>query len=62
MSAVDGQSGQISSSALTQTPVTRVLLDAWKKIAAVEREMLAKVSFADLAGSLKGQLEGMYYI
>jgi Rrf2 family protein len=61
MSAVDGQSGEITS-ALSQTPATRVLNSAWKKIAAVEREMLAEVTFADLAGSLKGQLEGMYYI
>lgn len=62
MSAVDGQSGEITSSAATQTPATRVLLTAWKKIAQAEREMLAEVTFADLAGSLKGQMEGMYYI
>lgn len=62
MSVVDGQSGQITSSAGTQTPATRVLLDAWRKIAAVERDMLAEVTFADLAASLKGQMEGMYYI
>ena len=41
MSAVDGQSGQITSNAATQTPTTRVLHSAWQKIAAVEREMLA---------------------
>ena len=62
MSAVDGQSGEITSSAATQNPTTRVLHSAWKKIAAVEREMLAEITFADLAGSLKGQMEGMYYI
>ena len=62
MSAVDGQSGQITSNAASQSPVTRVLLEAWRKIAAVERDMLGKMTFADLAGSLKGQMEGMYYI
>ncbi len=62
MSAVDGQTGQIASSAGTQTPVTRALLAAWRRIAKVEREMLSDVTFADLAGSLKGQMEGMYYI
>lgn len=62
MSAVDGQSGQISGSAGAQNPVTRVLLDAWRRIASVEREMLSQMTFADLAASLKGQMEGMYYI
>lgn len=62
MSAVDSQSSEITSNAAAQTPATRVLLSAWKKIAAVEREMLAEVTFADLAASLKGQMEGMYYI
>jgi Rrf2 family protein len=62
MSAVDGQTGQITSNTGTPTPATRVLLAAWKRISAAEREMLAEVTFADLAGSLKGQLEGMYYI
>jgi len=62
MSAVDGQSGQITSNAGAQNPVTRVLLDAWRKINAAEREMLSEMTFADLAGSLKGQMEGMYYI
>jgi Rrf2 family protein len=62
MGAVDGQAAEISSNAATPTPTTRVLISVWKKIAAVEREMLAEVTFADLAGSLKGQMEGMYYI
>lgn len=62
MTVVDGQAGQITSSAGAKTPATRVLIEAWNKIAAVEREMLAEVTFADLAASLKGQMEGMYYI
>ena len=62
MGAVDGQAAEISSNAATPSPASRALLSAWKKIAAVEREMLGEVTFADLAASLKGQMEGMYYI
>lgn len=62
MSVVDGQSGQIKSSAGISTAATRVLLDAWKQIAALERDKLGEITFAELAQKLRGQGEGMYYI
>lgn len=62
MSVVDGKAELLATNADVHTPAARVLYSAWKKIADVERQMLAEVTFADLAASLKGQMEGMYYI
>jgi Rrf2 family cysteine metabolism transcriptional repressor len=62
MTVVDAQLGQSSSSAARSTGTTRVLQRTWKEVAAKERELLAGVTFADLAAQLKGAAEGMYYI
>ena len=62
MSVVDSQSGQIKSSASHATPTTRVLIHAWKKAAAQEREMLGDITFADLVRQLQSQPDPMYYI
>ena len=62
MTVVDAQVGQAPASAARNTGTTRVLHRTWKEAAAKERELLAGVTFADLAGQLKGAAEGMYYI
>ena len=62
MAVIDGQSGKVESSAGISTAATRVLLDAWNQIAALEREKLAEITFAQLAQKLRGQGDGMYYI
>ena len=62
MATVDSQLGQVPTSATRSTPTTRALQKTWKDVAAKERELLASVTFADLASQLKGSPEGMYYI
>ena len=62
MGVIDGQSGQIKSSAALSTGATRVLLETWKQIAALERDKLGEINFAQLAQKLRGQGDGMYYI
>jgi Rrf2 family protein len=62
MGVIDGQSGQIKSSTAAATAATRVLLDSWQKIAALEEEKLGEITFAQLAQKLRGQGDGMYYI
>jgi Rrf2 family protein len=62
MTVVDAQLSQLPSSAARSTLTTRALLRNWKEVAEKERELLAGVTFADLAAQLKGAAEGMYYI
>lgn len=62
MGVIDGKSGQITSSAGMSTAATRVLLDSWQAIAALEQEKLGEITFAELAQKLRGQGDGMYYI
>ncbi len=62
MGVFDGLSGQIKSSTAVATAATRVLLDSWQKVAALEQEKLGEITFAQLAQKLRGQGDGMYYI
>jgi Rrf2 family protein len=63
MSVVDSQAAAtIKSSASRNTTSVRVLLHAWKAVAAKEREMLAEITFADLAQQLQGRGDPMYHI
>jgi Rrf2 family protein len=63
MSVVDSQSaGTIKSSADRNTTSVRVLLNAWRAVAAKEREMLADITFADLVRQLQGRGDPMYHI
>ena len=62
MAVVDAQVGQTPASAVRSTPTTRSLQRAWKEVAIQERELLERVTFADLVEQLKGSPEGMYYI
>lgn len=63
MSVVDSQSAAaIKSSAGRNTTSVRVLLSAWRAVAAKEREMLAEITFADLVRQLQGRGDPMYHI
>ena len=62
MAVVDGQSNDLSSNAQQETPATRVLMENFRQIAAVQRDMLSSTTFADLTQQLQTQGEGMYYI
>jgi Rrf2 family protein len=61
MAVVEGDDEPISNTS-ADTAATRVLLDAWRSVAARQREMLAQITFADLAGQVRGETENMYYI
>jgi len=63
MSVVDSQSATaIKSSAERNTMSIRVLLSAWRAVAAKEHEMLAEVTFGDLVRQLQGRGDPMYHI
>lgn len=62
MTVVDAQLGQLPNNATHNTLTSRVLRRTWKEVVGKERELLAGVTFADLAQQLKGSPEGMYYI
>jgi Rrf2 family protein len=64
MDVIDGASeenGQ-TSSASSDSPVVSVLQQAWKDVAAVQRQMLDAVTLADLLERAKQQDERMYHI
>jgi Rrf2 family protein len=61
MSVIEGQE-TITSATTTNSPVSRVLLKAWREIDEEEREMLRSTTFAALAEQLKNAAEQMYYI
>jgi Rrf2 family protein len=62
MGIVEGPRETISSNAVVETAVSSVLMEAWRKVADVEREMLDQVTLADLAERVRGRMEAMYYI
>ena len=59
---VEGRKSELTSSAGAETRVARILLAAWRRIAAVERQLLDATTFADLATQLLDPAESMYYI
>jgi Rrf2 family protein len=61
MGVIEGQE-PITSATTTNSPVSRVLLKAWREIDEEEREMLRSTTFAGLAEQLKDAAEQMYYI
>ncbi len=50
------------TSASPDSPAVKVLSQAWKHISAVERDLLRKISFAELLEQAKDQDEQMYHI
>jgi Rrf2 family protein len=66
MDVIDGsaeaeESGS-TSSASPHSPVVRVLVQAWKDVASVQRKMLDGITLADLLERVKAQDEQMYHI
>jgi len=62
MAVSEGPSNEPVSSAGKQTVAARTLLGAWRTVAAVERQMLESITFAELVERVRGQTESMYYI
>lgn len=62
MAIIDGHEEEIQSSTTADSPASRVLLTAWREVAAVEREMLHSLTFAELVGRVRREAENMYYI
>ncbi len=59
---IEGRASQLAGNAGTETRASRTLLAAWRRIAAVERQLLDATTFADLAAQLRDPAESMYYI
>jgi Rrf2 family protein len=62
MSIIDGHEEEIRSSTTADSATSRVLVSAWREVAAVEREMLHSLTFAELIGRVRREAENMYYI
>jgi Rrf2 family protein len=63
MEVIDGAIDEgIQTAAAPDSPVVRVLQQAWQDVAAVERKMLADLTLADLLDRAKQQDERMYHI
>ena len=48
--------------ASSDSPAVKALVGAWQEVFAVQREMLGKISLAELVDRIRGQGDGMYYI
>jgi Rrf2 family protein len=65
MEVVEGSSSNGNNktcSASPDSPAVKVLMKAWQDVATVEREMLNKITFAELLDQAREQDEQMYYI
>jgi len=62
MAVIEGAETEPTSNLSDTTPTAHVLLDAWRKIADVHRQMLASITFAELADQVRRTAEHMYYI
>ena len=64
MEVIDGSSEETgpTSSASPDSPAVKVLLQAWKDVAAVQHKMLDEITLADLLERAKLQDERMYHI
>lgn len=62
MRVIEGESGPVGSKVGVPTSSSRVLLNAWNDVAAVERETLSRITFADLLRQAEDHSANMYYI
>ena len=62
MAAVEGQEGGLSTGSAPDSAAARVLLETWRQVASVEREMLEDVSLADLTSRAGKYAAEMYHI
>lgn len=51
-----------STSASPDSPAVKVLMQAWRDVENAEREMLNKITFAELLERARGQDDRMYFI
>lgn len=62
MAVSDGSSTDPITSVERESGASRTLMASWQNVAAVQREMLESVTFADLVERAAEQSENMYYI
>jgi Rrf2 family protein len=62
LAVVDGNSGEPTSTVIAETGAARVLLAIWRRISAVQREILESLTLADLAEETREPAGNMYYI
>lgn len=61
MSIVEGAQ-KLPNPANAKTPSRRALLRVWREAAVARQELLADITFAELAQRAKGEVEQMYHI
>lgn len=62
MAISDGTTYEPTSNASRASVASRILLQAWRDVVRVERDMLSAITFADLVSRMRGPTEQMYYI
>ena len=62
MAVSDGNPQEPASNATKETGATQALLGVWRNVAAMQRDRLESITFADLVERVRGQTESMYYI
>jgi len=63
MAVIEGPESDFNhSGTVARNPTSRVLTDAWRQIAEVERNALQSLTFGELVSRMKRQIENMYYI
>ena len=62
MAVIEGQESEVTSNADSRSPMTQVLLSAWREVAQVEYDALRAITFADLVARIKRRTENMFYI
>ena len=59
---IEGPAVELTSNVSSPTPASEALLDTWRQIDTAEREILDRVTFADLVQRAGDHRHAMYYI
>ena len=62
MTVIEGLETEVTSTAATNSPTARVLVEAWKEIARVQHQALYAITFGDLVQRIKRRSDNMFYI
>ncbi len=62
IAVMEGATEETLGSTAKQTTTTRVLHQAWQRVASAQRQLLAEITFADLVQQASAEVEPMYYI
>ena len=62
MAVIEGQEPPISSAGSSNSPTSRVLVEAWREVAKAQYDALRTITFGDLVSRIKRQSENMFYI